>query len=165
MDKPSIDWSKFTLKIGISADPIEIFNLWTSQDGIESWFLSKAEFSDSNGKLKSSEKRIAKDDTYTWMWHTSDNIENGKVLNIETPNSLSFTFLSCDVLVKLYEEAGETIVELEQSNIPTDDAFKASHYVGCTRGWTFYLANLKSVLEGGNDLRNRNEELERVLNT
>jgi len=164
MDKPSFDWSKFTLKIGISADPIEIFNLWTSQDGLESWFLSKAEFSDSNGVLKSSEKGISKGDTYTWEWHTADNVANGEVLNVENPNSLSFTFLGCDVLVKLYEKAGETIVEIEQSNIPTDESSKVSYHVGCTRGWTFYLANLKSVLEGGNDLRNRNEGLKGVVN-
>jgi hypothetical protein len=31
-------------------------------------------------------------------------------------------------------------------------------------GWTFYLANLKSVLEGGLDLRNKNARLQRLVN-
>jgi hypothetical protein len=31
--------------------------------------------------------------------------------------------------------------------------------VQCQLGWTFYLANLKSVIEGGVDLRNKNVDL------
>lgn len=30
---------------------------------------------------------------------------------------------------------------------------------------TFYLANLKSILEGGVDLRNKNEALKKMLNS
>ena len=37
--------------------------------------------------------------------------------------------------------------------------------VGCKTGWTFYLANLKSLLEGGIDLRNKDELLKDVINS
>jgi len=57
------------------------------------------------------------------------------------------------------------MVELTQSQIPLDDHSRMSYYVGCTRGWTFYLANLKSILEGGIDLRNKNNKLLHVINT
>ena len=30
-----------------------------------------------------------------------------------------------------------------------DDASRANYHLGCLTGWTFYLANLKSILEGG----------------
>lgn len=32
-------------------------------------------------------------------------------------------------------------------------------------GWTFYLTNLKSILEGGFNLRNKNNKLGDVVNT
>jgi len=69
------------------------------------------------------------------------------------------------VEVKIKTEGGENIVELTQSEIPLDEQMRMSHYVGCTRGWTFYLANLKSIIEGGIDLRNKNIELVDVINT
>lgn len=37
--------------------------------------------------------------------------------------------------------------------------------VGCGEGWVFYLANLKSILEGGIDLRNKNDAIRNVLNS
>lgn len=37
--------------------------------------------------------------------------------------------------------------------------------LSCKTGWTSYLANLKSVLEGGIDPRNKNEQLKAVINS
>jgi hypothetical protein len=39
-----------------------------------------------------------------------------------------------------------------------------NYHLGCKTGWTFYLANLKSLMEGGIDLRNKNEKIQRVIN-
>lgn len=36
--------------------------------------------------------------------------------------------------------------------------------LGCSNGWTFYLTNLKSVYEGGLDLRNKDEKLSAMIN-
>jgi len=78
---------------------------------------------------------------------------------------IRFTFLGCQVSVEIKEEDRENIVELVQSEIALDEDSRMSNYVGCSRGWTFYLTNLKSVLEGGIDLRNKNGNLINVLNT
>ena len=37
-------------------------------------------------------------------------------------------------------------------------------YIECGKGWTFYMTNLKSILEGGLDLRNKNINLKQVIN-
>jgi len=37
--------------------------------------------------------------------------------------------------------------------------------VGCGEGWTFYLANLNSYLQGGIDLRNKNEKIQGVISS
>jgi hypothetical protein len=63
------------------------------------------------------------------------------------------------------EERGHMIVELVQTEIPTDDRGKHYWHLGCKTGWTFYLANLKSLFEGGVDLRNRDEGLKNVVNS
>ena len=55
-------------------------------------------------------------------------------------------------------------MEFTQSEIPIDDNSKENIRLGCAFGWTFYLLNLKSVLEGGLDLRNKDSELNGVIN-
>jgi hypothetical protein len=62
------------------------------------------------------------------------------------------------------EENGYHIVELVQENIPEDDNGKHNWHLGCKTGWTFYLANLKSLAEGGIDLRNKDENLKNMIN-
>ena len=42
---------------------------------------------------------------------------------------------------------------------------KVQYHMGCLGGWTFYLANLKSYLEGGVDLRNKNLALNNMVNS
>ena len=69
---------------------------------------------------------------------------------------------NCTVNIKT--ELGYNIVELVQENIPDDDEGKHNWHVGCKTGWTFYLANMKSLCEGGIDLRNRDEQLKNMLN-
>jgi hypothetical protein len=45
------------------------------------------------------------------------------------------------------------------------EAEKQYYHVGCKTGWTFYLANIKSLYEGGKDLRNKNDKLQQMLNS
>lgn len=60
-------------------------------------------------------------------------------------------------------ESGESILRLDQFEIGSDD--DRNIFLGCGEGWTFYLANLKSILEGGMDLRNKNEKIRAVINS
>jgi len=159
-----IDWTSFKRRISIKSDPSSLFNAWTSQDELEEWFLRDAEFF-SNGKAKDRFEEIQLGDTYKWTWHGSDNVAEGVILETNQSDFLKFTFLGCVVSVTIKVEEGMPMIELIQSEIGVDDASKLSYYVGCTRGWTFYLTNLKSILEGGIDLRNRNSQLIDVINT
>ena len=91
--------------------------------------------------------------------------EEGTILDCNGKDFLKFSFGkagNCSITIK--EEMGETIVELLQDNIPTDEHGMQYWHLGCKTGWTFYLANLKSILEGGKDLRNKNALLQNVLN-
>jgi len=159
-----LDWTSFTTRISINSPKSKIFEYWTIQDNIEKWFLSKADFfrgKQQKDRLLSMEKG----DSFIWMWHGSEVVEKGEVLENNGVDFIKFTFAGCIVSVKLKTEEGEHVVELIQSAIPLDDTSRMNYFVGCSTGWTFYLANLKSILEGGIDLRNRNKKLVNVINT
>jgi hypothetical protein len=65
--------------------------------------------------------------------------------------------------VSIKQEDGETICELVQ-DMPMEEIHEQRHFfIECGNGWGFYMANLKSVLEGGLDLRNKNINLKQVI--
>ncbi len=161
------DWSKFSIRININAAPRNVFSAWASRAVLERWFLRVAEFTDSQNNIRTAESAIRQGDTYRWLWHGYDDsvVEHGTILELNDTDCLRFTFAgSCLVTITVQREGHETILELRQENIPTDEESRVRYHLGCLTGWTFYLANLKSVLEGGIDLRNKNLRLQHVLN-
>ena len=90
--------------------------------------------------------------------------EDGEILSCNGKDHLKFRFGKAgNCSISMYPEEGEMILDLLQDEIPTDDKALVEWHIGCKTGWTFYLSNLKSLLEGGIDLRNRNEKLKRVI--
>jgi hypothetical protein len=57
------------------------------------------------------------------------------------------------ITVRISKDGKYSLVELIQEEIPTSAKAKIDSHMGCRTGWTFFLTNLKSVLEGGPDLR------------
>lgn len=152
------DWSTFTQKMRIKAPASELYKLWTTRSGLESWFLRMAEFTRGNDVIDDNEA-VQKDDTYRWRWYgyPDDVTETGRILAANGKDKLSFVFGNAgNVTVELNELSDEeTEMLITQSDIPTDDHGRENFYVGCSTGWTFYRCNLKSVLEGGIDIRNK----------
>jgi hypothetical protein len=68
------------------------------------------------------------------------------------------------VTVRIFTEKNVQIVVLTQEIIPVDEDSMKNFFVGCGEGWTFYLTNLKSIIEGGIDLRNKDTEIKKVIN-
>jgi uncharacterized protein YndB with AHSA1/START domain len=165
----SLDWSRFTVRINIhGADTKKLYRAWATREGIEYWFLRLGEFRSPDGQEKDRDALVQVNDTYKWLWHgySDDAVEHGRILECNGTDRLRFSFGKAgDCTVQIKEEARETIVELIQENIPVDDASRQLFHVGCKTGWTFYLANLKSLMEGGIDLRNRNVKLQDMLNS
>lgn len=161
------DWSQFLLRVSVNADPQKIYDAWTTQAGLESWFLRQAEFTRPDGVLRPKTEHFQAGDSYEWRWHgyPDDVVEKREVLHANGKNLLKFGFSGdCIVTVRIRKEAGETLAELLQENIQPDEQSRILFYHGCSIGWTFYLANLKSILEGGPDLRNKNTNLPNVIN-
>lgn len=162
-DKNKPDWSRFTvnLPMDISKDKIEAS--WLSQAELEKWFLKLAEFKTRNGEHRKKEEKIEPGDQYRWQWYgwPESVEEHGEILNPQGDEFLRFIFGKAGtVSVKIVEEHGRTILRLVQENIPQDEYSKMNFHVGCKTGWTFYMLNLKSILQDGPDLRNKISELQ-----
>jgi hypothetical protein len=162
------NWSKFTQRIAINAIIQVIYNHWTTRENIEKWFLRLGEFSDSENVVRDQNASAQENDNYRWMWHgySDEVVETGIVLKANGSDLFQFTFADkCIVTIKIETELGQNVVTLIQENIPTDEFSKVNFHLGCSNGWTFYLANLKSILEGGIDLRNKDIALSKVINS
>ena len=160
------DWSKFTLRINIQTSKQAIYDAWTTKELIELWFLKTAETFNGNDQEKDPFDAFEKGDKYRWWWYGFEDSESGSILEANGTDEFAFTFSKAgDCYIRIYDEHEETIMELNQINIPTDERSQHEFHLGCKMGWTFFLSNLKSILEGGIDLRNKNETLKRVINS
>jgi uncharacterized protein YndB with AHSA1/START domain len=155
---PDHDWTKFTITADFNIDARSIYKAWATSAGLESWFLRKADFYTITGRLREPEEFILKEDTYEWLWHGFDDntVQKGQVLEVNSIDFLKFTFTDDTIVnINIRSANGLTILELTQENIKEDRDPNSNLFVQCQTGWTFYLANLKSVIEGGIDLRNK----------
>ena len=162
----NFDWTSFTRKVAVKATLSQMYKAWAKPAEIEKWFLSKANYFEADKNLHDKTKNVEKGLTYEWNWFTYDITESGSITEANGKDFLQFTFAgNCLVDIKLSEQDNHAIVELTQKNIPTDDKSKRDIRLGCDTGWCFYLVNLKSVYEGGLDLRNKNINFKSMVNS
>lgn len=162
------DWSRFVTRINIHTTIKKLYSCWATREGMEYWFLRLSEYKKPDGSLRMDHEPVQPGDSYRWLWHgwDDDTVEHGTILDCNGKDFIQFNFGkagNCSITIK--QEEGETIVELVQDHIPTDEQGMHYWHLGCKTGWTFYLANLKSLCEGGIDLRNRNIQVKNVVNS
>jgi uncharacterized protein YndB with AHSA1/START domain len=159
-------WKEFELRIPVKADLSALYEAWATADGIERWFLRSARFMTAEGRTRKRREPIQKGDSYEWLWHgySDDVMEANPILEANGSDTIQFEFTGkCVVTVKLEKDGDSAIVVLNQERIPEDNDPGTNLYVNCQLGWTFYLTNLKSIFEGGLDLRNRDEKIGKVV--
>jgi uncharacterized protein YndB with AHSA1/START domain len=155
-------WTNFKVAGDYNTDIRNLYEAWTTTAGLEKWFLRKANFYTIPMRTREPEEFVMKEDTYEWYWHGYDDetFETGQILEANGTDFLKFTFSGGSVVsVGITSRNGVSIVELTQENIPLEDDPSKNLFVQCQVGWTFYMANLKSVIEGGVDLRNKRLEV------
>jgi uncharacterized protein YndB with AHSA1/START domain len=161
------DWSRFVKRVNVHAPKKKLYDAWATPLGLETWFLRKAIFTDRENNLRQHREPVLVGDNYQWYWHgySDATAEEGIILEANGVDRIGFKFGHAGrVTVSVVLEGGETIVELVQDQIPLTDEAKTDFHLGCSTGWVFYLTNLKSVLEGGLDLRNKKEALKNLIN-
>jgi uncharacterized protein YndB with AHSA1/START domain len=163
----NFNWTTFTCRIPVNCSPQQAHDAWVTQEAIESWFLRESIYSKSEGTALDKNSPVIAGDKYRWRWHGYDDevTEYGDILENNGKDRFKFTFaFTCTVTVEVKTVNGITVVYLTQENIPTDEKAKVDYHLGCKTGWTFYLANLKSILEGGVDLRNKDLMMKDMVN-
>lgn len=154
-------FDKFTITADINTEDIRsIYLKWATPQGLESWFLREANVYTIGKRLREKVEPAAKEDTYEWFWYGYQESERGMILETNGTDLFKFSFSGSSIVtVNIKSANGLTLVELTQENIPQDDDLDSNLYVQCQIGWTFYLANLKSIIEGGVDLRNKRADV------
>lgn len=161
----NFNWTSYTKRIAVKSTLSNIYDAWTKGSELERWFLKKVDFYKPDHSLYEPDKNVVENIQYTWYWYLYDEPMKGKITNVNGKNYIQFTFEGdCLVDVNLEEVDGYVVVTLKHHNIPLDDNSKQYVRLGCSNGWTFYLANLKSIFEGGIDLRNKNETFPPMIN-
>ncbi|CAN5768596.1 hypothetical protein BH11BAC3_BH11BAC3_04740 [soil metagenome] len=168
----SYHWANFSRRININSSVESIYEMWSTAAGMEKWFLRQCIITNEKGISKPSANAVAAGDLFTWRWYGwSDEVkEEGTILEANGTDKFKFTFgqvgaENMECTVKIYNEPEETICEITQENIPENEKGKTYYHIGCLTGWIFYLTNLKSILEGAVDLRNKNELLKNMMNS
>ena len=148
------DWLGFTQAIQVDAATERVFELIATCAGLERWFIRRATASCDRAQFLPVGDRLS----LTWRgMNDADMTEVDGVLACEPMRRMRIGWYEDKGWVEFRVTArasGGSTVELEQRMHPSADrALIEQAYIGCREGWAFYLANLKSVAEGGRDLR------------
>lgn len=165
MSAQSYDWSRFKKQIFITADPQEVFLAWAVPQNIEQWFIAQADYSTPDGSDRPAAETVKAGDHYHWRWH-QDIEATGTVLEVIENEKLRFTFGDKEkgsgekivVTVTCTPQNGETLLELAQENMAVTPKAQVGWHLGCNLGWSFFMTNLKALLEHGVDLRETDPE-------
>lgn len=159
----TLGFESFTKKIYIKAPLEKLYWCWATPEGICSWFLRESVCKTVEGRTRRADEFLEEGDTYTWRWFNWDGQESGKILMANGRDQIEFSFADfCIVCVSLKEDGEDVLLTLEQNNIPTDEESKMNIHVGCSNGWTFWLANLKAYLEYGILLHETKKDLRNI---
>ena len=149
---------QFKSKIVINAPIKDVYNAWATSEGLEDWFLEDAVYFKGDTERRSTEQAQV-GDTYKFVWYHWDSIGKGEVLVANGTDQFAFTFEQMRVDIILKEKKGKTLCTLIQNEIPVDEESKMFKFYSCSTGWTFFLANLKAMLEHGVNLIDKEEGL------
>jgi len=146
------DWTRFDIHFYYDEPPDVIRPRLTTARGLESFFLGSAEHFGPDGKARAPEEPARPGDTYRWTWRHGHSIEGG-FLEPTRGADVAFTFGPMRVDVRLVAVEGGTRLVLDQCDIDDTVPGHVFGHMNCRICWVFFLANLKSVLVTGTDLR------------
>ena len=174
------DWLGFTQAIHVRASVPAAWRMLSTCEGLERWFLLRADARTPDGRPWQRDRPLEQGALLRLTWPSTDTVdaagrivpgelgEDDEVLRSEAPHRLRLGWYEGRGWVEFRivpRPDGRLTVELEQRMHPTAD-FKLLEgaYTGCREGWAFYLANLKSVLEHGADLREHAPDRKGLVN-
>ena len=153
-------WDKFRLEIFIRCDIEQAFKAWATPSGIRTWFRNDVRVQ-RDGSPISQDAMLRPGDEMMWADFVGQELAPSNILEVRENSLIKQTFDSKKILLtnKFQRVEKDVLVELTQENMPTDPNGMAAWHLSCFTGWTFRLANLKSVLEHKIDIRESDPNL------
>jgi len=163
MNKNSFNMKSFRHSICLNKSVEDIYKLIGTGAGFTKWFIGKSVY-DNDGITRKDNKYVQSGDKFKWDWLEKDLSVTGKVLDAEVNNKFKFTFGSLFIVtISVKEDKGRTLFTLSQEYSPNSEANDITH-INCCVCWVFFITNLKSVIEFGNDLRETQIDNEELVN-
>jgi uncharacterized protein YndB with AHSA1/START domain len=131
-----------TLRIAVASDTVSVFEYLSDAAKLTEWFPDQAIIEPQLGGK------------YHFRWKDQEGVWSGIVTEFIRGNTVAYTWeppgeaAETNVRFKVFPQGAETLVELTHSGFTSSAAQDAA-----VKSWTFYLRNLKSVIEDGTDLR------------
>lgn len=165
MNEENFNWKKFVRSVYLPVSPTEAYKLAATPEGITKWFIGKALYTSPGGLVRKYNEPAKTGDTYEWDWGYKDFKVTGKVLDTEENKNFAVTFGKSYRVEIIIEDAGanRTLFKLVQEQMEGEEQ-DVFNYINCYGCWTFFLNNLRSVTEGGIDLREREFNLDELVN-
>lgn len=157
-------WKEFTHAILLNTSVDAVYDMVATSDGLCKWFLGEASFSNDGGRVNGGLIPEA-GDYYHWKWLAKEHEVAGKVIDTEPGRMIKYTFGAAFYVsfTVSADESGLTLLTLHQT-CNDDVEFNEFNYVNCCVAWTFFMTNLKSVIEQGIDLRETRVSNEMLVN-
>ncbi len=163
MTENNFNMQSFRHSIYLDRPVEDVYKLIGTGNGLTKWFIGKSVYKH-NGTIMKDEQYIQSGDEFKWDWLEKDLSIEGKVLVAEENNKLKFTFGSTFIVtITVKAEKGKTLFTLYQEYLPGVKTNDFAH-INCCVCWAFFITNLKSVIESGNDLRETQIDNEELVN-
>ena len=159
-------FSKTAFERGVLLDisMVEAYRYAATADGITKWFIGKAVYTAPGGRVRAGDELIEKGDKYEWDWVYKDFGVKGEVLEANGKDYVEFTFGSnAKFNIRLSMVDGRVLFMLTQESLPDNPMAEEAH-INCYVCWTLFVMNLKSVAEGGKDLREWDYDMDGLVN-
>jgi uncharacterized protein YndB with AHSA1/START domain len=158
------DLSKFDVHFFVDAEPERVFSAWATSQGLQSFFIQRAEYHHGES-MRGPTETIQAGDKYRWIWPNGNSLE-GSVLGVEQNRELVFSFGQPGKLaVVIAAEDRGAKIHLIQSEIPVTYDDLVHTHINCRGAWIHFLTCLKAWLETGSDAREHKPHLSGSLST
>lgn len=162
MTEDSFNMQSFRHSIYLNKPVEKVYNLVGTASGLTKWFIGHAVYESPEGEKRKFDDYVVHGDEFEWDWLQKDLSITGRVLEAEKNSHFKFTFGNSFIVTITVKEVNErTLFTLAQEYVHDADKNNFAH-INCCVCWGFFITNLKSVMEYGNDLREtlvQNEEL------
>jgi uncharacterized protein YndB with AHSA1/START domain len=164
MNKDNFNWNEFTHAIYLNAPVGKVYEYVATAAGITKWFIGEAKYYYKNLNIRLGNEHSKKGDSFLWKWLNKDLELKGLVIESQENKIFKFTFSPLYfVTISITSEGDKTKLTLKQEYQPNAERDEFN-FLNCCTCWVFFLTNLKSVIENGIDLREKEMKDEMLMN-